>query len=385
MARDSKYFRLGLFVLTGLLLMAGLAIAFGLGTLFTETIPAESYFNESVEGLEQGSPVKYRGVNIGSVSEIGFLIDAYPGVQGAAEHYVLVRMDIRQRVAQTLSAEEVGRNLGERIARGLRIRLTTQGLTGVAYLEIDYLDPDRNPLLPTDWQPETLYIPSAPSTYSRLEGAINNISTTLDEIALIDFNGLVNSVNSVITTLDQALKDADVGSLGELMAQSLTELRNTLHQANSLISSPQTSAIITDASKAMASMRRMSEGAEQDVLSLARNLRQSSERMGQVSEDLHQLLTDPDLKRGLSQFPGVMDNILATTGDFSRTAQRLSSVAGNISDLTLSQRQNLEAVLGNLNTLVDNLNSLVEDLNQNPSRALFGQPPAQVQSPFENR
>lgn len=385
MARDSKYFRLGLFVLTGLLLMAGLAIAFGLGTLFTETIPAESYFNESVEGLEQGSPVKYRGVNIGSVSEIGFLVDAYPDVQGAAERYVLVRMDIRQRVAQTLSAEEVGRNLGERIARGLRIRLTTQGLTGVAFLEIDYLDPARNPLLPTDWQPETLYIPSAPSTYSRLEGAIENISTTLDEIARIDFGGLVHSINSVITTLDQALKDADVGSLGELMAQSLTELRNTLHQANSLISSPETSAIITDASKAMASMRRMSEGAEQDVLTLARNLRQSSERMGQVSEDLHQLLADPDLKRGLSQFPEVMDNILATTGDFSRTAQRLSGVAGNISDLTLSQRQNLEAVLGNLNTLMDNLNALVEDLRQNPSRALFGQPPAQVQSPFENR
>ncbi|EMG38512.1 ABC-type transport system involved in resistance to organic solvent, periplasmic component [Desulfocurvibacter africanus PCS] len=385
MARDSKYFRLGLFVLTGLLLMAGLAIAFGLGTLFTETVPAESYFNESVEGLEQGSPVKYRGVNIGSVSEIGFLIDAYPDTRGPAERYVLVRMDIRQHVAKTLTAEEVGRNLNERIARGLRIRLTTQGLTGVAYLEIDYLDPARNPLLPTDWQPETLYIPSAPSTYSRLEGAIENISTTLDEIARIDFGGLVNSINTVMTTLDQALKEADVGSLGELLAQNLTELRTTIRQANKLISAPETSAIITDASKTMASMRRMSEGAEQDVLTLASNLRQSSERMGQVTEDLHQLLVDPDLKRGLSQFPEVMDNILATTSDFSRTAQRLSGVAGNISDLTLSQRQNLEAVLGNLNTLMDNLNALVEDLNQNPSRALFGQPPAQVQSPFENR
>ncbi|WP_027369028.1 MlaD family protein [Desulfocurvibacter africanus] len=385
MARDSKYFRLGLFVLTGLLLMAGLAIAFGLGTLFTETIPAESYFNESVEGLEQGSPVKYRGVTIGSVSEIGFLVDAYPGVQGAAERYVLVRMDIRQHVAETLSAEDVGRNLEERIARGLRIRLTTQGLTGVAYLEIDYLDPLRNPLLPTDWRPETLYIPSAPSTYSRLEGAIENISTTLDEIARVDFGGLVNSINSVITTLDQALKDADVGSLGELMAQSLTELRETIRQANKLISAPETSAIITDASKAMASMRRMSEGAEQDVLTLARNLRQSSESIGQASEALSQLMANPDFKRGLGRFPEVMDSILVTTNEFNRTAKHLSSVAGNINDLTLSQRQNLEAVLGNLNTLMDNLNALVEDLNQNPSRALFGQPPAQVQSPFENR
>lgn len=385
MATDSKYFRLGLFVLVGLLLMAGLAIVFGLGALFTKTIPAESYFNESVEGLEQGSAVKYRGVSVGRVSQIGFLPDAYPEVVGPPERYVLVRMDIRQRVAETLSAEELGRNLEERIARGLRIRLTTQGLTGVAYLEIDYLDPERNPLLPITWKPETLYIPSAPSTFSRLEGAIGNISTTLDEIARIDFNGLVNSINSVIATLDQALKDADVGSLGELMAQSLAELRQTIRQANKLISSSETSAIITDASKAMASMRRMSEGAEEDVLTLARNLRRSSEDMAQASDSLNRLLADPDFKRGLGQLPEVMDNILATTDEFSRTARRLSSVAGNVNDLTLSQRQNLEAVLGNLNTLVDNLNALVEDLRQNPSRALFGQPPVQGASPFENR
>ncbi len=385
MATDSRYFRLGLFVLVGLLLMAGLAIAFGLGTLFTETIPAESYFNESVEGLEQGSPVKFRGVNIGSVSEIGFLPDAYPDAQGSAERYVLVRMDIRQRVAKTLTAEELGKNLDERISRGLRARLTRQGLTGVAYLEIDYLDPARNPVLPIDWRPEALYIPSAPSTFSRLEGAIGNISTTLDEIARIDFVGLVNSINSVMATLDQTLKEANVGSLGELLTQNLTELRATIREANALISAPETSAIITDAAKAMASMRRMSEGAEEDVLTLARNLRKSSESIGRTSEALDQLLSDPDFRRGLNQVPEVMESILATTGEFSRTAKRLSSVAGNISDLTLSQRQNLESALGNLNMLMENLNALVEDLRQNPSRALFGRPPAQAQTPFENR
>lgn len=385
MAQDSKYFRLGLFVLVGLLLMAGLAIIFGLGRLFTETVPAETYFNESVEGLERGSAVKYRGVDIGSVSEIGFLAETYPSAEGEAERYVLVRMDLRREVVESL-AQKSGIDLRERVARGLRIRLTTMGLTGVTFLEIDYLDPERNPLLPIDWTPEMAYIPSAPSTYSRLEGILGNISTTLDTISKIDFSGLVNSANAVIATLDETLKDADVESLGKLLAKTLAELRATASQARKLLASPEVSTAVNDASRTMASLRRMSEGAEEDVLSLARSLRQTSASFARTAEALHEVLADPGLKRGLAQLPGIMDNIRAASGDFGRAAQQLNMLAGSASDLTLSQRQSIEAMLSSLNTLLNNLNALAEDLRQNPSRALLGQPPREVSpNPFGNR
>lgn len=385
MAQDSKYFRLGLFVLVGLLLMAGLAIIFGLGRLFTETVPAETYFNESVEGLERGSAVKYRGVDIGSVSEIGFLAETYPSAEGEAERYVLVRMDLRREVVESL-AQKSGIDLRERVARGLRIRLTTMGLTGVTFLEIDYLDPERNPLLPIDWTPEMAYIPSAPSTYSRLEGILGNISTTLDTISKIDFSGLVNSANAVIATLDETLKDADVESLGKLLAKTLAELRATVGQARMLLASPEIPAAVSDASRTMASLRRMSEGAEEDVLSLARSLRQTSASFARTAEALHEVLADPGLKRGLAQLPAIMDDIHAASGDFGRASQRLSMLAGNVSDLTLSQRQSIEAMLSSLNTLLDNLNVLAEDLRQNPSRALLGQPPREVSpNPFGSR
>ncbi len=52
------------------------------------------------------------------------------------------------------------------VERGLRVRLAPQGITGTSYLEIDYVDPPP-PLLPIDWTPDNVYIPSAPSTVTR--------------------------------------------------------------------------------------------------------------------------------------------------------------------------------------------------------------------------
>ena len=49
------------------------------------------------------------------------------------------------------------------VERGLRVRLAPQGITGTSYLEIDYVDPPP-PMLPIDWTPDNVYIPSAPST-----------------------------------------------------------------------------------------------------------------------------------------------------------------------------------------------------------------------------
>lgn len=386
MAQDSKYFRLGLFVLVGLLLMAVLAVAFGLGKLFTETLSAETYFNESVAGLERGSAVKYRGVDIGSVSEIGFLPEAYPSARGVSERYVLVRMELRREVVGRLAATHADVDLRERIARGLRVRLATQGLTGITYLEIDYLDPARNPLLPVTWRPETVYVPSAPSTYRRLEDVLNSISSTLDAVAKIDFGGVADSLNTVIATLDKTLKDANVSSLGELLTQSLAELRSVLRHTDAIISGPDAANLLADASKAMASLRRMSEGSEKDVLTLAANLRQGSTSMVRAFEALREALADPGLKSGLAQFPAIMDDIRAASRDFGRAAQRLSMLAGNVNDLTLGQRQGIESMLASLNTLLDSLNALAEDLSQNPSRAILGQPPHQVSpNPFEDR
>ena len=77
MSAPINYFRLGLFVLVGLALIVAGVVVLGAGALLRPTILAETYFNESVQGLDVGAPVKYLGVEIGKVSWIGFVPAKY--------------------------------------------------------------------------------------------------------------------------------------------------------------------------------------------------------------------------------------------------------------------------------------------------------------------
>ena len=63
-------------VLGSLLLLVGLVLALT-GDRWHEGQAYETYFSESVQGLDVGAPVKYRGVTLGRVSHIGLVSAEY--------------------------------------------------------------------------------------------------------------------------------------------------------------------------------------------------------------------------------------------------------------------------------------------------------------------
>src|SRR5262249_32348204 len=75
MATPSNYWKLGLFVVAGVVLALSTVVVLGARQLRKETIKYKSYFDESVQGLKEDSPVKFRGVTIGHVSDIGIAPD----------------------------------------------------------------------------------------------------------------------------------------------------------------------------------------------------------------------------------------------------------------------------------------------------------------------
>src|SRR5436309_12982794 len=133
----TNHWKLGLFVL--------LAVGATLGTLFwlgarrfrRESFPAISYFDESVQGLDVGSPVKFRGVTVGTVTDITIAPD-HRHVQVSADMYVdaLVRLGLRTRAPK--SGEEF-------IPPNLRVQLASAGITGVRFIQTDFFDPERYP------------------------------------------------------------------------------------------------------------------------------------------------------------------------------------------------------------------------------------------------
>src|SRR4030042_4168189 len=90
-----SYFKIGLFVIVGGLLILAAVVVLGSGLLRQEKAYFETYFDESISGLSVGSPVEFRGVRIGLVEKISFIRDEYdvlgpPSAISKYEHYVIV-------------------------------------------------------------------------------------------------------------------------------------------------------------------------------------------------------------------------------------------------------------------------------------------------------
>src|SRR5262245_30717971 len=94
MTEETKYRRLGVFVFVALALLFGILFLLGGRSLFQPTLVFETYFNDSVAGLDVGSPVRFRGVPLGQVSEIlpswtvrmGRAHQQAPGLHRGARH-----------------------------------------------------------------------------------------------------------------------------------------------------------------------------------------------------------------------------------------------------------------------------------------------------------
>src|SRR4051794_14822997 len=75
MTAPTNHWKLGLFVVVGVLVGLSAAVYLGSRALPREAVTYTSYFDETITGLETGSPVRYRGVPIGSISEIAIAPD----------------------------------------------------------------------------------------------------------------------------------------------------------------------------------------------------------------------------------------------------------------------------------------------------------------------
>jgi phospholipid/cholesterol/gamma-HCH transport system substrate-binding protein/paraquat-inducible protein B len=154
MRTKPRYFIIGLFVIVAGALLLGAIVVFGSGLFMQKKLYFETYFDYSVSGLTVGSPVELRGVRIGQVEKIAFISDEYElaaenSEATGYENYVMVLCSVLRDNLPNASDEQRMARLKDMVARGLRVRLSSNLLTGQAYLQADYLDPQRFRVLGT--------------------------------------------------------------------------------------------------------------------------------------------------------------------------------------------------------------------------------------------
>ena len=182
MAVEKSYARLGLFLVVVLVVVLATALLFVQRWRSRAVIELVTYTNDNVSGLEVSSPVRFRGVSLGRVSEVR--VDP---------HDVIVEIDFElfpDRLNTIgIGAERIGQMqdfLG--VAPKLRASMVSNPVTGEAYL---LLDVPENPPTPMTlaFTPDRPYVPWVPTTMAtvqdRLPAILERAEATLQTVTEI--------------------------------------------------------------------------------------------------------------------------------------------------------------------------------------------------------
>jgi phospholipid/cholesterol/gamma-HCH transport system substrate-binding protein/paraquat-inducible protein B len=245
MSAKPNYFKIGLFIIISVTLIVVAVVIWGAGLFTKDKIYYETYFDSSVSGLDPGAPVELSGVKIGQVESIEFASAVYdistdPATVSRYERYVrvLCSMEIeesKERVGDITDEQREARTRNL-IQQGLRLRLVSNILTGQAFLEGIFLDPERFPVLDITWEPKYMYIPSAPGGFSTMKDSVDKILAKLEEVDITglgeEIKGLFGELRQTNQQIQGLLTNPDPNAESANLAQIMVRLDNTLEELN---------------------------------------------------------------------------------------------------------------------------------------------------------
>lgn len=254
MSTPTNHWKLGLFVVVGFVMLLSMMAWLGARSLRKDVGRYVSYFDESVQGLEVGSPIKFRGVTIGAIARID-VADDHRHVEVTSE---LGKAELsRLGLDQVVGPSEPGKPKKLEQAVGLRVQLVSAGLTGLKFLQLDFFPVAANPEPVLPFPVPENYIPAVPSTLKNIEDSLVQVIQRLPDLA-DQMGGILNKIDFIlgglkdkevperlITVLDNAntvlgeaqskIAALDTGKLSQDAAKTLKELNDTVTRMNGLL------------------------------------------------------------------------------------------------------------------------------------------------------
>ena len=321
----------GLMVVVGLGLLVAFVLFLTQNRLTSTDTIFETYIRESVQGLEIGSAVRYRGVSVGRVTSIALAAAEYRRPEGesfaAAFQLVVVRFAVNLRRVGDIPPRQ------DAVAQGLRARMASQGITGVAYIELDFVEPERFLVPELPWTPRFPWIPAIPSTVAQVQTAAEAVMRQLQEI---DFATLFANANGLVRDLRHQTEDGDLAKTLREAAALLAELRGIAGNAD-------IAGLVAELRATSAAVRGVVDAPE-------------------IRETLAALsATAQELRRSTARLPGTIGQIQAGVRAARNTATDFQA--------------DLAPLLRDLRATIANLRETSEALRRSPSQAILGAPP----------
>ena len=202
MAKKANPKAVGAFILGAIALAVIAVVVLGSDRLFRSNTQYVLMFAGNVNGLRVGAPVKFKGVQVGSVTNV--LLNLNIESQQQAHDFTAIRIPViialdehkilgRGAVTDFSQPE----NLKRAIQFGLRGQLATESLlTGLLYIDLD-MYPGTKPkfFLPPNSQYQE--IPTLPNPFEQAQSAAGRL---IEQIDRIDLNKLVDTATVTLNT-----------------------------------------------------------------------------------------------------------------------------------------------------------------------------------------
>ena len=271
---NPNYFRLGVFVLAAIGVLIAVILIFGGGKIFQKSFMVETYIKQSVTGLDAGAAVRFRGVKIGQVTSIGLSGDIYEKDLPFHDRrqYVVVRMQI---FGDKVNEEQIG----EFVKNNLRARVKSMGITGVNYIEFDFVATAADtPSLPYAWKPEYPVIPSLPNQADEIISGIQKLIGALNDM---NIDGTQKKLDALLGNLNVLM--AGNGKDNEGVIESVKQLNVIMARIAKATDKEELSTLVRELAAATTSLRQTITSVQGDTVLTMENIKQASENLNEFS------------------------------------------------------------------------------------------------------
>lgn len=199
---------IGAFVTAALLLMIGVIMFLGTSSLLSQSTRFILFFDQSVNGLNVGSQVKFRGVPVGSVERIMIRAEGQDPVSTAIP--VIIKID-RTRLANDLGVINEAFDVSfikDSIDRGLVAELSLESfITGQLFVELSF-SRDQS-FVPEAHMVEGSEMMELPTLSSTLDEITDDAAEIIAQLSAVDLERLVENVNKVLENTAEVLAGID--------------------------------------------------------------------------------------------------------------------------------------------------------------------------------
>jgi len=326
-------FRIGLFVLTALLICAALVIEFGDVQKYLQDSYQVAIHFDSTPGLQRGTPVRQNGLSIGSVSDV-VLDEEAGGVLAIVDIQIerQLRKDARPVLVSTL--------LGD--------------------ASIEFSAGSSRDMLPPNTRIEGVAAADPMQMIQRIEVQVSDTLTAFSATSR-EWQSLAANVNRLVQT-----QEGDLDVVIERAATSLHQFTQTMQTANTTLTSA--NQILTDPQlqqdlKATVAALPLMVNETRETIAAAR---QSVQKVGENLDNLSQA-TDPLAEHSRSivvKLDSSLGQLESLLGELNTFARVVNSEDGSIHRFASDPElyENLNASAESLNLLVRSLDPILKDV-----------------------